>query len=70
LWVLGVPSAAFDNSVEVVRTEERGKPDIQVAPTKTANRRYVGLDAEQTIDTSSAPLATAAGAGCLWVMKP
>ena len=35
-----------DKSVEVVRTEERGRPDVRVAPTKTANRRQVGLDAE------------------------
>jgi integrase len=35
-----------DKSAEVVRTEERGRPDVRVAPTKTANRRQVGLDAE------------------------
>jgi integrase len=36
----------IDKSVEVVRTEQRGKPDVQVALTKTANRRHVRLDAE------------------------
>jgi integrase len=35
-----------DKSVEVVRTAERGKPDVRVALTKTANRRHVSLDTE------------------------
>jgi integrase len=36
-----------DKSVEVVRSEEdRGHPELRVAPTKTANRRQVGLDSE------------------------
>jgi integrase len=36
----------IDKSVEVVRTEQRGKPDVHAALTKTANRRHVRLDAE------------------------
>ena len=36
----------IDKSVEVVRTEQPGKPDIRAALTKTANRRHVRLDAE------------------------
>jgi integrase len=33
-----------DKSVELVRTAERGRPELRLAPTKTANRRRIRLD--------------------------
>lgn len=33
-----------DKAVEVVRTAERGRPELRLAPTKTANRRLIRLD--------------------------
>ncbi len=43
-----------DRSVDVVRTEkDRGHPEVRVAPTKTANRRQVGLDAETIAEVAA-----------------
>jgi integrase len=43
----------IDKSVEVVRTEERGKPELRVALTKTATRRQVGLDKETVAEIAA-----------------
>lgn len=35
-----------DKAVELVRTAQRGQPELRLAPTKTANRRRIRLDRE------------------------
>jgi integrase len=49
-----------DKAVELVRTSERGRPELRLAPTKTANRRRIRLD-PQTL-TEMAALQAERGA--------